>query len=310
MVLSAYDYTEGLGMGPGHFDRFINQVFLSEQGVNTIGEVNRIAFNDFVQIFVELGYPGILSMVLLFVGLAGKRNLFSLLALASILWFMFPLQYIETTILFAFTISLLRSESTASVSLPSVFMLFPQRKTLLLCASLMTTYIAYNHYWYARWSAADEKIITYNQQEKGLSQYNEIEKYLNANDEFYLRKGVHALNAKAYNAALRAFKKANRLNPSYQSFIHLGDCYFEMNFFAEAIQHYKQAQRLRPEHLYPSYKTIYCYFNQQKLDHARTFWSGIKKEYQNTRFAKVQVMYAEIEELLNESIPGFVNILK
>ncbi len=297
-----YDFNNLFGLGLGKYNVFINAIFINELAVNTIGHVDHLAFNDFTQIFIELGYPGIIGLLLIFIGLFNKQNLFYLGALAAILIFMFPLQYLESSVLFVFTTILLR---TACQEEKIKWQMSTARfKPILIAFIGLTICLTYYEMSvFRKWSRVNNFLLLDENVNINLKKYKDLEIHLGSNDKYYQSLGLHLLKNKRYNEALNSLNKAQATNPSYESYIHLGDYYFELGLYNESMDYYKTALLLRPQHLYPVYKSVYSLYNQGETEVAFEYWLAHKANYQKMKSPKMMIMNKEIEDLLKHINP-------
>lgn len=291
---SNYDFSKIFGLGIGTYDVFINNVFFHQQASNTIGHVEHLAFNDFTQTVVELGLIGLLGLVLLLIGVSNKQNIFYVLALALVLFFMFPLQYLETAVLFIVVISLFQTTTTA---FNYTFSYKNTKTRALILASTLTIYMSYSMYAYAQWATSDTKFEQTKNRNEAIKNYNQLGYYFIYDDSYLKNFGIHLLNQKRYNDALKVFQKANTINPSYESFIHIGDTYFQMNFYQEAIEQYHLAQLIRPKHLYPIYKELYALNNMGSTEVAEQKWALARNEFDKIKGTDMLIMKKELDDL-------------
>ena len=294
---SNYDYKNFFGVGLGHFNSFINNLFKNGAAENTVGQIDHLAFNDFTQVFIELGYPGIIGLVLIFVGLVNKRNLFYLGATGTVLIFMFPLQYLESVVLFSFTVFLLNTKQE-KYFFKVHFSSLQIKSVLITISCLLFIYTSYEMVVFKKWSDTD-RLLELNQNAKtNLRHYKDLEAVLCNHDEYHLKFGLHLMKDKNYNEALKAFNAAKKINSSYESYIFSGDCYFDMGHYREAISYYKTAELLRPKHLYPIYKNIYSLNNSGRKKEAHKYWKTMKDNFKKLHSPRMAIMKNEIEELL------------
>ena len=82
----------------------------------------------------------------------------------------------------------------------------------------------------------------------------------NDNESYYFnRADIYAWPKKEYDKAIADYKESIRLGGSYASYYAIGDCYFEMADYAEAIDYYEQALTRAPDNS----------FIKDKLEEAR-----------------------------------------
>ncbi len=296
---SNVDYLSFWGEGLGGYDAFINAVFESGKAVNTIGEISHLAFNDFTQIFIELGYPGIVGLLLIFIGLINKQNFLFVLALGFILLFMFPLQYLESAVLFSLIVFLLSANEPAlllnrSISIKNL------KPVFVIGIFSIFGFIGLEMTMFKKWGEYNELLESKINQEENLQAFYSLEQNFKSMDEYYLSLGIQLLKNRKHNEAIKIFRKAQKLNASYKAYIHLGDCYFEMAQFEEAIKQYDKAMLLRPAHLYPVYKKVFSLYDLGKQERARNYWELKQDEFKVIRSSKMQIMYSELENLLKK----------
>ncbi len=299
VAMKAWDPTLLFGLGPGGYEAFINQAFLAGFAENSIGEVNHLAFNDFIQVLIELGYPGLLGLGLILASILQQQQFGVAVGIGIILGFMFPLQYIESSVLFALTV-LLAGLPQQQHSDKAITELPRRRIAFTIVSMLLLGYCGQMAWSYNQWAQTDQQLDASDQPTPALQNYQTLQPYLASEDEFYLQYGLHLMKAEQTNDALRMLRYAQKMNPSYRSHIHLGDCYFRMGFYQEAVREYSEARLLRPDFLYPTYKMIYSWVNAEQSELAVAYWAEHKPEMTDLKGYSMPQMYQEIEDILKE----------
>jgi tetratricopeptide (TPR) repeat protein len=70
----------------------------------------------------------------------------------------------------------------------------------------------------------------------------------NDNESYYFQRAqIYAWPKEEYDKAIADYKESIRLGGSYASYYAIGDCYFEMADYAEAIDYYEQALTRAPD---------------------------------------------------------------
>lgn len=297
--LQNYNYSHFWGVGLGRYDAYINNIFKDEIAINTIGHIDHLAFNDFVQTFVELGYLGVIALGIVLIGLINKQKLFYVIAIVVILGTMFPMQYPESAILFILTISLFRSKTLKRIPRWTVVS-FNLKPILIFINCLLILLVAQHIKTSIKWYELEQQISEQTNIGSKLKQYQLLEDKLSNNDQYHISIGIHYLNNKKYNNALKAFNKAQLINPSYESFVYIGNCYFKLSYYEEALTYYHSALLIRPKHLYPVYKSIYCLKRLNQMEKASSYWLAKQANYKKLYSPKMITMKKEIEQILSK----------
>lgn len=286
------DWTNLGGIGLGNYERFINEVFFYEKAFNNIGVIDKIAFNDYIQIFVELGVLGVLGLCLLSIALLKSRSPFLALAIILVSGIMFPFQYFESMLLWVVSFVMISKNDDIVVfnirNVSYVRSLFI--KIMAIFSLGFTIYsMGIQYKWYT--TNRDIKKTT----ESQVTEYSKLKTYFSDTDKYYFNYAKISTDKKE---ALKAFEDAVEMNKSYKNIIHLADAYYDEKKVELAISYYKKAMLLRPENLYPMYKMIFCFY--QKEDYAKLYLFYQKTgKYKDSKNAKVHQMLRDIEKIID-----------
>ncbi len=256
ILLENFDPSRIFGDGVGELDAFLNQAFLDGKASNTIGEIGPIAFNDYAQALVELGYPGLLALLGLSVAaLLGRRPLASL-GWVVITGIMFPLQYPETATLWGLTAGLLIADRSVAFS-------WPGKRFVPLALGglglLFSLFIAlHSSELYQADQQAEQETSDGNGRGTSVQMYRTIAPDFQWDDAFHYQYARALIRGEQWQSGLEEYRLAIRLNPSYYFLADLGDALFKLGRHEEAFQEYARAQRLRPKHVYPGYRMVFC----------------------------------------------------
>lgn len=293
IIVSNFKWREFWGVGLGGFDNFINEVFYNNWANNVVGEINQIAFNDYLQIFVELGYWGLIGMVLISFGLINGKSIFLGLAVIFITIVMFPLQYIESGLLWIVAVLALANEKGKGFYIPSSSL-----KVLnVILTSVLFIFTFSSTLMFSQWKVADNYVKN-REFEEGISSYRRLEPYFGRNDFFYLKYGKVLKKNNNSNEAIFFFKKGLALSKSYELLINAGDMFYDIGSYSEARDYYLHAHLLRPEHLYPNYREVYCLINLNKEKEARMKIDVIQNQNFKSLNPYIKVMLSDLEGLL------------
>ena len=289
VALQGIDWKMPFGTGPGGMEDLMNQLFFNGKVENTIGEIGPIAFNDYLQILVEIGPFGLLGMFLISVSILGGSRPLLALAWIGITWVMFPLQFIESAVLWVLVVYCLENRSLNwaplntrasgrfriyQPQLPSTRIVIP---ILISSAFLFMVYQSTVNLLLFR---ADQRIEAH-----GISKYSQsyesLQPYFVWTPEFHLKWGQHLQQADRHNEALPHFRMAAGLTPSYTALTHLGDACFTQGLFEEAELRYNQAHLLRPKRLYPQYRKVFCLLQNENDQEAKELASELTREFAN-----------------------------
>ena len=294
-----YKFHNLFGIGSKKFEAYINELFVSRRAINNVGEINHLAYNDFLQIFIEYGYLGVLCLLLILVFSMHKSNIYCVSAIIPVLLFMFPLQYHETTILFICTLFAINyNQISFEKFLGSKF---NHRKFSLYCTSCLLI----SFFFIRGQKYIQEKNVTYLYESivSNPSAINLIEEYKSYEGKFnnsylyFTKLGLHLYKLNKYTEALKYFELSQSLNPSYEVYTHIGDCYYRLNNYNTAIKYYEDARLLRPKHLYPVYKITFALLKLNKEDEMKKYWDSQKGNFTVLYGPKMILMWEELNKL-------------
>ncbi len=326
------DWQLPFGVGPGGLENTFNQLFFTGQIENQIGEIGPIAFNDYLQALVEIGPLGCIGLLLIsFNVLRGARPMLAL-SLIGITAVMFPLQYLESAVLWVLVV--LALENKSPVRFPSL------RKVRIVLPVLVSTallFLFYQGTLNLLLSRADQQIkigqqiraeeqikadqqirtdqqikadqqiktdqqiradqqIQADQIREGLRRYTQLEPYFIWIPEFYLKWGQHLQAAGRQDEALEKFRISAGITPSYTALTHLADACFSKELYGEAIQRYEQAHLLRPKRLYPRYRKVFTLLQLGMEEEAIKLANELVVEFAQPHDPLQAAMIAELKE--------------
>lgn len=284
------------GVGPGGIEDLFNRLFFSGLVENRIGEIGPIAFNDYLQTLVELGPLGCIGLVLITFNVLRGARPFLALALLGITAVMFPLQYLESSVLWVIAVFGLENKSLVRLpTLPKIKLLIPILTTTALLLLIYQGTLAY------LLSRADDHIQA-DQMEKGFKDYAELEPYFVWTPEFHLKWGQHLQKADQHAQALEKFRMAAGLTPSYSALTHLADACFNEGLYEEAKQRYDQAHLLRPKRLYPPYRKVFCLLETGNIKAAKQLANELVKDFSKPHDPLQATMVEELKSKVLESL--------
>lgn len=283
------------GVGPGGMEDLFNRLFFSGQAENRIGEIGPIAFNDYLQTLVEIGPLGCIGLLLITFNVLRGTRPFLALALLGVTAVMFPLQYLESAVLWVLVVIGLENKSLIRLpDLSKVKLLTP----LLTTAALV--FLIYQGTLAFLLSRADGHIQD-DRQEEGFRGFVELEPYYVWTPEFHLKWGQHLQKADKHNQALKKFRMAAGLTPSYSALTHLADACFNGGLVEEAVQRYDQAHLLRPKRMYPPYRKVFCLLEIGNKEAAKQLANELVKDFNQPHDPLQATMVEELKSKVLEA---------
>lgn len=281
------------GYGAGNFKLFINTVFVEGGAINAAGDFGPIAFNDFLQLFIELGLAGLIAWSCIsFSALGGNRPFLSLSVLL-VMAIMFPMQYVESGVMCVLCLMALehRPFNRTRLRLPYILPL----KVLGTAALIFSLYATLIHLQW--WNVTQD---TDNQSKKdNLASYEDLLPALIQDEVFLLQYAEVLLKNKEVNHAEKQLQKAKLLNPSYPVMLRLGDLYYQQADWVRARFYYHRAALLRPENLYPTYRQAFTYWEQGQKQKARSMGEQAIREFGDSGNPRVRTMLSDLQNLVS-----------
>ena len=265
-ALNHMDQNVILGVGAGNFGGFFHQAILddvqrarySEVQILKIGEVNHLAFNDFVQVFCE---QGILGFTLLFLPLflliyknwankAPPTIPATVVGTAILIFFLFPFHAASSTFLI-FLIWGIGFHHLSQGSQKRSFSVAFALPFLFLLTGLVFQDFQLNE----KWGRANLILPAPGRSDsKAEALYADLHSQLRFQPAFLYEYGKLQINAGRADKAIPLFLAATQLQPSYDCILSLADAFEVQGNFPKAKEYYLSATYLRPYTLYPKYR--------------------------------------------------------
>ncbi|MEM7040466.1 MAG: hypothetical protein AAF570_26105, partial [Bacteroidota bacterium] len=286
------DYMALDGLGAGQFGRFVNSIFVDGAAENTIGEVEQIAFNDFLQTWVELGYVGLFGLILVGAGVSNRRMALPGAGLVLVTGAMFPLQYPESAGMWLLVVLALRDQSALRLISGRWW-----RVGGVAAAGLLFGLGSWWSVQYGRWAAAD---ANWQAGVRDAASYRELGEILRYDANFQGRLGQVSMAVGEVREANAAFSRAVALSPSYALLRARADFYSAQHQLVKAHLDYQSCQRLRPQLLYPAYREVQCLVRLGKPQAAQARREALLAKFTMLHNPQDYALYSELAHL---SIP-------
>jgi len=231
------------------------------------------AFNEWLQIGVELGFFGLLFFVtLIYFGLKTSKTSSIVLASKACIYtviiqsfFFYPFNVLPIQLIFTFSLAVLSTNQNFHWTLR--FSLWP-RKTILFVLLLLGSFFLSLQYKTFRavqdWKKAATMISF--QEQRALSIYQNIYPRLNYRGEFLFNYGAELSKLGDYEKSVTILEEAKKKFSHIDLYMFLGNNYKEMNQFMKAEKNYIHASNMIPTRFYPNYLLVQLYrdTNQRK----------------------------------------------
>lgn len=281
------------GLGLGQNATFFNLLFAKETAVNVVGVVDQLAFNEYLQATIEMGFGGLAFLALLTFAVWRGRSPWLALGWIIMAASMFPLQYVESGLLWIFC-GIMLCRSGIESDKYTKFSIHPYvYKTIAIISLVCSLYFFQLHFQLFK---ADQ-YVKQGDMRNGLSAYEKLLPFWEYSPDFRMKYG-HSLEINNnHEAAIIQYRYSMSFSPSYTAAIQLADIYFNQSQIQNAINYYELAHRLRPRHLYPLYRLVWCYYNTGNHIPLRTQYELIKKKFSSAHDPLQVQMLQEIETL-------------
>lgn len=281
-----------LGSGLGGLEPFLNGLFYRGEAINTVGEIGPYAFNDYLQAWIELGPLGLLALLLLSVSVVlGPKPLLGLgwIGVSAI---MFPLQYIESAVLWTLTAALLARKSSF---FPRGGKIFYQTGFFFSTAALVVFFFLGSRF--HRLYEADQLCLS-GDKAGCLADYNLLTSEWSWNSQFHLKYATKLQSSGKLSESLAEYRIAAALNPSYTVLTHLADACFDTQLYQEALLRYQQAEMLRPARLFPGYRQVFCLLALNRRSEARDLATLLCAKFGNSGQGLQAAMLTELRKVV------------
>lgn len=291
--LSIKSISENPVFGKG-FNRFIHSQNLQQANYfknnpedvkkGFLADNNLFAFNDYLEIWVELGLIGLFLFALI-VGLIifnfwkkyvhGIKNIevisifISFIGILISAFFSYPLKSIPVLLYFYVYLAILSSVLINS----RVIKLISKGDIKLMAISLIIVALVLLNFQIKRckanleWRKAAAYIRT-NRQHLALSLYDKVYPRLKYSGNFLYNYGAELSIVGHYEKSIQILEECkNKLNDA-DVYTYLGNSYENLGMLTNAEESFKQASFIVPHKLYPRYRLVYVYANMGKLDKA------------------------------------------
>lgn len=229
-----------------------------------------VAFNEFIQIFVETGLLGLFCFTVLFVKtlcinplgnkvFVSSIKLTLVLILASAL-FSYSLHCNVILFLFIFCIATLLNNSNTEYNISSI----KGRKQIIAFVLLelilsTTAFKSVKEYISIRkWNALRDNLFL-NPSETKLKYYD-LYPTLKTNGKFLLDYGEHLMEINDLPQAVKILEESKRYYISYRTLLSCADAHYQSQNTSAAIDNLEQLSNLVPYKFYPKYKLVNLYY--------------------------------------------------
>ncbi|MDN3548815.1 O-antigen ligase family protein [Mucilaginibacter aquaedulcis] len=285
-------------------------------GENTVGEFAgqvKMAYNEYIEIFVEEGLIGLgLFLTLIVLMLRNCLKAFSieshiipigiLLGWISVLiqgFFSYPLYSVPTFILFFIYLAILSKYYPALVDLPIVLPIRIAGAVLLLMFSAVVVLKARSRL--ACYDEYQDAYILFKKNDlRGAElKYEQISSYMMHDPAFLLDYGICLIANKKNERALRYLMLAENKDSDPRIDMLIGNIYKMEGNFDKAEEYYTKASFIIPSRIFPKYLLVMLYKEYHYCGKAKSLSKSILQHYRGVESSLSDQILNELQAIQN-----------
>ena len=266
------------------------------------------AFNDFIQIALELGILGLILFLLMIIyslrnnNISAYSNKFILIGTKSCIisliicaLFSYPLKTGPNILLLYIFFAVISSQISPlkKFTIPSNIL-----KVLIVTFLLIFSYVGYNlylnfsfrYYWKMANISFEHRDYT-----KSLNLYEKIKFKLNDNFEFLFNYGTVLSINRNYIESINYLELAKQIHTKYDLYINLANSYENIDKYNEAETNYLHASYLIPHKFTPKYNLLKLYIKSGQFEKAKLIANIIVK-------MPIKVYSQQVGQIKNEAL--------
>lgn len=270
----------------------------------------RMAYNDYIEMTVETGIPGLLLFLALlyciFHSLKLKQDfmdsltapLFVFLVLAFV---SYPLNTVPTKIMFFFFAGTVSSEVNAA---GKDLLRIKLNKFILL--SLLIISVSFSFGQIRKYLKYKEWLYAYNALNNGQTEISEayfgkIQKDLKHDLRFSVLYAECLYRNQKYDEVLKTLNEVKNIVPDPEMYLLMGNSYYKTNQYPEAIGCYEKANYMVPGRILPKYHLTKVYYDNGKTAKADSLAEMIFEMEIKIKSDTTQALINEIKEIYQKN---------
>ena len=268
------------------------------------------AFNEWLQIGVELGVVGLLLFATLFYHLLKipARTPLALGSKAGIVvvlvqtFFFYPLSVLPIQLFFTFCIATVASSLPGTPLLPLPTSI--RRAITLVSFILAGFFLVYQANTFRalrQWKKAAAIILF--QEKKALSIYQDVYPRLQYKGEFLFNYGAELSKLGSYQKSITLLEAAKKKFSHIDLYMFLGNGYKALGQYAKAEQSYQHAAHMIPHRFYPKYLLVQLYRETNQTTKARRLAKEIMNAEPKVTSNEVAEIKHAMKKFLNNETP-------
>ena len=258
------------------------------------------AFNEYVQIAVELGIVGLALFVLLLCSIFYSRNSIlnsSLITFLVFSTFSYPFSVLPLSILFIFLLAL---DTPISGKLSLTLPVWLQIVGVTVCWGI-TSYATYQilpkHATYQKWSSS-QKIYNANAYTKAVNEYAVLHPKLKHEKNFLFEYGQSLSKSGQYAESNQIFKEYLQYGSDPMAYNCMGNNFKEMGEFSMAENLYLHASQIVPNRHYPVYLLMKLYMETGEAEKAKAMAETLLNKPVKVPSTAIREMQREAKQLI------------
>lgn len=252
-----------------------------------LADNTRMAFNDYIQVFVEVGFVGLLllfgGIYAIFSCLKLKHDLINvylcpIVVLLVISLFSYPLNILSTKILLVFFIGIISNIISDTFQ---HYNLFNIRRWMFFLMLSFSFFISFRYLIkfqkYSVWSYASYQYKIGNCVTSEFY-YRQVYDYLKDEPSFSEKYAECLIVNQKYSEALNVLNRVKSIVPNSDLFILMGNIYEKTKQYSDAIMCYEEAGYMVPNKFRPGYLEARLYFEMGDTLKAKTIVNELLKK--------------------------------
>ena len=282
-----------------------------------LADNNKIAFNEFIRIWVEQGFFGLIFFIfLIYYALIPNENLIgkifskdktlitaraTLIILIVFGFFSYPFSLLQFQLLFVFSIAVISSKYPSVIQ--ANFIPIKYRNTTLTslylsitCLIVINVKVRYRHIYhyadaYIKWN---NSLMAYHENPNAaINKLKDVYPFFINNPDYLYTYGKMLNMTNQCHESIKFLKHAAKICPSYDTFIELGLCYEKTGELLKAESCWSKAVTMIPARFKPEYLLAEMYFKTGDLSNAKLLTNKLLNR-------KPKLYTPEVYDLINE----------
>jgi len=303
----------GVGLGNFSGSYGLSQANYFEKEISSnqeelVAGVPQYAFNEYLQICIELGVISFLLFLIIlscaiYKGIRNKRypEIGALVSLLLFAFMSYPFNLLPFLIVFVFLLASCISPKNNRIKKGSNRYLKIYNNIIIICLSVIVGLCLYNRYptydAYKKWKYS-KMIYDMKMYSNVLEEYEELYPYLKDQSDFLFEYGHSLSQTGKFEKSNTIMLQAIKLNCDHMFYNIFGKDYQNLGKYELAEQYLKKSSYLAPNRIYPYYLLAKLYLEWNRYDKAKEMAEIVMSKSPKVHSVAIDEMREEMKNIL------------